>query len=46
VNLTPPQSEDDQPNDDVMGDYVAAGWTIDDEGRWHEPGESGGRDRS
>lgn len=22
---------------DVMGDYLARGWTIDDEGRWHEP---------
>jgi endogenous inhibitor of DNA gyrase (YacG/DUF329 family) len=26
---------DEQP--DVMGDYLARGWTIDSEGRWHEP---------
>ena len=26
------------PAPDVMGDYLAAGWTIDTDGRWHEPG--------
>jgi hypothetical protein len=28
---------DGQP--DVIGAYLERGWTIDDEGRWHEPGD-------
>ena len=26
-----------RPQPDVMGSYLEAGWTIDDDGRWHPP---------
>jgi endogenous inhibitor of DNA gyrase (YacG/DUF329 family) len=26
---------DEQP--DVIGSYLASGWSVDNEGRWHEP---------